>query len=231
MSYKGFLLFFVFTLVSFDTLPYVQFYDVDLNEKLNISESKNFSIYNCLDSNNFNLPDFECFNSALSGFSILKEKGIITKDIITIIDFSLSSNNKRLWVIDLSLNKVLYQTLVAHGRNTGEEFASNFSNTPESYKSSLGFYSTGEIYNGKHGMSLRLDGLEKGVNDKARQRAVVVHGADYVSESFIKKNSRLGRSFGCPAIPVEMTEKIINTIKDNTCLFIYHPSNRNVYDL
>ena len=119
---------------------------------------------------------------------------------------------------------MLFQTLVAHGRNTGEEFANEFSNQAESFKSSVGFYSTGEIYDGKHGMSLKLDGLEKGLNDKARERAVVIHGADYVSESFIKQNKRLGRSQGCPALPVEMNAKIINVIKDKSCLFIYHPS-------
>ena len=140
------------------------------------------------------------------------------------IDFSLSSNMKRLWVIDLEKNIVLFQTLVAHGRNTGEEFAKEFSNQAQSFKSSIGFYATGEIYDGKHGKSLKLDGLEKGLNDKARERAVVIHGADYVSETFIKQNKRLGRSQGCPAIPVEMNAKIINVIKDKSCLFIYHPS-------
>ena len=145
---------------------------------------------------------------------------------ITLIDFSKSSNEKRLWVIDMDTNVILFQTLVAHGRNTGEEFANAFSNQPESYQSSLGFYTTGEVYNGKHGLSLKLDGLEKGVNDKARDRAVVIHGASYVSDTFIKQNKRLGRSLGCPAIPVEMNDKIINVIKDKSCLFIYHP-NRN----
>src|SRR5699024_9246237 len=125
---------------------------------------------------------------------LLREKGVIQKDILTLIDFSMSSNTKRLWVIDLATNTVLFQSLVAHGRNTGEEFASDFSNRNSSYQSSLGFYATGEIYQGKHGASLRLDGLERGVNDNARQRAVVIHGADYVSDSFIQKHKRLGRS-------------------------------------
>jgi hypothetical protein len=129
-----------------------------------------------------------------------------------------------MWVIDLEKNIVLFQTLVAHGRNTGEEYAKEFSNQAESFKSSIGFYATGEIYKGKHGLSLKLDGLEKGLNDNARKRAVVIHGADYVSESFIKQNKRLGRSQGCPAVPVEMNEKIINAIKDKSCLFLYHPS-------
>ena len=119
---------------------------------------------------------------------------------------------------------MLFNTLVAHGRNTGEEFATSFSNQAESFKSSLGFYATGEIYNGKHGMSLKLDGLEKGINDNARERGVVIHAANYVSNSFIKNNKRLGRSLGCPAIPAESLNEIVNTIKNKSCLFIYHPS-------
>lgn len=132
------------------------------------------------------MPELKTFSEALKGFYLLKERGVIKKNILTLIDFSLSSNTKRLWVIDLTTNTILYNSLVAHGRNTGEEFATAFSNLNSSFKSSLGFYATGEIYQGKHGASLRLDGLEDGVNDNARERGVVMHGADYVSESFIR---------------------------------------------
>jgi hypothetical protein len=193
-------------------------------EKRSVIDTRIENIYNTLNTNSFVLPELKTFSEALKGFYLLKEKGAIQKDILTLIDFSLSSNLKRLWVIDLTSNTILFQSLVAHGRNTGEEFASAFSNVNSSFKSSLGFYVTGEVYQGKHGASLRLDGLEKGVNDNARQRAVVMHGADYVSESFIRNNKRLGRSLGCPAIPVELTDDIIQTIKDKSCLFIYHPS-------
>jgi hypothetical protein len=133
-----------------------------------------------------------------------------------------------MWVIDMTTNTVLLHSLVAHGRNTGDVFANSFSNAAESYKSSLGFYLTGEVYTGKHGMSLKLDGLEKGVNDNARNRAVVVHGADYVSDSFIKDHNRIGRSLGCPAVPVAMTKQLISLIKNKSCLFIYHPSRDGV---
>lgn len=181
-------------------------------------------IYKSLNPNQFDLPNLESFKEALRGFYLLKEKGLIQKNILTLVDFSLSSNVKRLWVIDLSTNTILYNSLVAHGRNTGEEFANSFSNANSSFKSSLGFYATGEIYNGKHGMSLKLDGLERGINNNARERGVVIHSADYVSNSFIKSNKRLGRSLGCPAIPAELLKDIVNTIKNKSCLFIYHPS-------
>ncbi|HRN99037.1 MAG TPA: murein L,D-transpeptidase catalytic domain family protein [Flavobacterium sp.] len=182
--------------------------------------------YNTLKSNNFALPSMTSFIQALEGFERLKEKGLVKKDILTLVDFSLSSNTKRLWVIDMASNTVLLHSLVAHGRNTGNEYATKFSNRPESNQSSLGFYATGEVYTGKHGLSLRLDGLEKGVNDNARNRAVVIHGADYVSEQFIGNHTRLGRSQGCPALPVELTSRVINIIKDKSCLYIYHPSHK-----
>lgn len=188
-------------------------------------ELKAAAVYSNLHSDDFSaMPKLESFTKALQGFYTLKAKGLVSKDMLTLIDFSLSSNTKRLWVIDLTTNTILFHSLVAHGRNTGEEFASHFSNKAESFQSSLGFYVTGETYNGKHGRSLKLDGLEKGINDNARNRAVVIHGADYVSETFIKNHNRLGRSQGCPAIPVELTDDIINTIKDKSCIFIYHPS-------
>jgi hypothetical protein len=192
---------------------------------LNPSSDSNIAIaYNKLNSNTFSLPNIQGFKEALKGYYQLKADGVIQKDILTLIDFSLSSNTKRLWVIDMATNTILYNSLVAHGRNTGEEYANSFSNASSSFKSSLGFYSTGEIYNGKHGMSLKLDGLEKGINDNARVRGVVMHSANYVSNSFIKANKRLGRSQGCPAIPEELLKGIVGTIKNKSCLFIYHPS-------
>ncbi|WP_343617456.1 murein L,D-transpeptidase catalytic domain family protein [Flavobacterium sp.] len=188
-------------------------------------EAKIETAYNTLhSSSNYKLPELKTFSEALKGFYLLKERGIVQKNILTLIDFSLSSNTKRLWVIDMTTNTILFNSLVAHGRNSGEEFAAAFSNINSSFKSSLGFYATGEIYQGKHGASLRLDGLERGVNDNARGRGVVMHGADYVSESFIRDHKRLGRSQGCPAVPVELTDEIIQVIKDKSCLYIYHPS-------
>lgn len=191
-----------------------------------ISESEWF--YSSLSSNGFQLPPVASFSEAFEGYAVLKSQNIIQNQVLTLIDFSFSSNVKRLWIIDMEKGEILYHSLVAHGKNSGEEFASSFSNTAESYKSSLGFYVTGEVYQGKHGLSLKLDGVEKGINNNARNRAIVIHGADYVSEKFIRENKRLGRSQGCPALPKEITREVIETIKNKSCLFIYHPSKKRL---
>lgn len=186
------------------------------------------SFYQELIVADYSLPNFESFAKAFEGYEQLKNQGKIENDILTIVDFSLPSTEDRMWVIDMKTKTILLQSLVAHGRNSGDNVATNFSNVSESFQSSLGFYSTGEVYQGKHGFSLRLDGLEKGINDNARNRAVVIHGADYVSKSFIKQHGRLGRSQGCPAVPYEIHETLINTIKNKSCLFIYHSSRNYV---
>lgn len=164
------------------------------------------------------LIDINAFESAYSGYKKLNNN---KNNLLTIIDFNLPSTEKRMYVLDLSKKEVLYVTHVAHGRNSGSNYATSFSNKNGSYQSSLGFYRTAETYNGSNGYSLRLDGLEKGINDLARPRAVVIHGADYCNEGFIKSTGRLGRSFGCPALPQELNKPIINTIKDGSLIFIY----------
>ena len=191
-------------------------------------EAKSKSFYTVIDANGFSLPTFESFIAAFEGYEQLKQQGKIENEILTIVDFSLSSSQERMWVIDMKTQKVILKSLVSHGRNSGSEFATDFSNTSESFKSSLGFYVTGETYTGKHGLSLRLDGMEYGINDNARNRAVVVHGADYVSKSFIRNTGRLGRSQGCPAVPYEVHKELIQTIKGKSCIFIYHPSRSYV---
>lgn len=169
----------------------------------------------------------DLFSYAMKGYEYLSSVGkIANKGIITIIDFSKASSEKRLFVINTETGNILFKTLVAHGRNSGKEWANNFSNAASSFASSLGFYTTADVYNGKHGVSLRLNGCEKEFNDNAYKRAVVVHGADYVSESFIEQNGYLGRSHGCPAVPTTLSKKIIDVIKDGSCLFIYAPSKR-----
>ncbi len=161
---------------------------------------------------------YEAFEQAMQGYSALNFKN---KDIITIIDFTLPSTDKRMYVIDLKNKKLLYHTIVSHGRNSGEKFATAFSNKHGSFQSSLGFYSTAGTYQGGNGYSLRLNGLEDGINDQALARAIVMHGADYCSQDIIRSTGRLGRSYGCPALPRELNKPIINTIKNGTMMFIY----------
>jgi len=168
---------------------------------------------------------------ALTGFKkISDEYAGVNRNLLTIIDYSRPSVIKRLYVIDLVKNEIVYKSYVAHGKNTGLNHAESFSNRIQSLKSSLGFYLTGNTYYGKHGYALRLKGLEKEINDNAWKRAIVMHAANYVSEDFIQRNGRLGRSFGCPAIPVEDHQFLIDLIKDNTCLFVYYPDSGYVSD-
>lgn len=161
---------------------------------------------------------FEAFEMALSGYENL---ALSKTDVITVIDFSLPSTEDRMFVLDLKNKKLLYQTIVSHGRNSGQKYATSFSNRHGSYQSSLGFYITEKTYYGGNGYSLILNGVEKGINDQAKARAVVIHGADYCSEQVIKSTGRLGRSYGCPALPRALNRPIIDTIKEGTMLFIY----------
>jgi hypothetical protein len=171
---------------------------------------------------------FEVFRTAYRGYLNLKNAGKLssTTNILSICDFSRSSADYRLWIIDLNLNKVLYNTYVAHGQKSGEAFATAFSNRMNSHQSSLGFYVTGETYDGKHGLSLRLHGMDNGYNSAALDRGIVVHGAAYVCNSFVDVHNRLGRSWGCPAVASELSADIIETIRDSTCLFVYYPDKK-----
>jgi L,D-transpeptidase catalytic domain len=164
----------------------------------------------------------QAFQVAMQGFNSLIKAGKFTNNkIISIVDFSQPSSKKRLFVIDLDKMKVMFNTYVAHGINSGKEFANEFSNRPQSNKSSLGFYQTSDTYMGKNGYSLHLHGLEKGINDNADKRDIVIHGADYVNEQLIQEQGYIGRSWGCPAVPEKLNKPIINTIKNGSCLFIY----------
>jgi hypothetical protein len=152
------------------------------------------------------------------------EQGLTRSAILTVIDYSLPSRERRLWVLDLARGEVLAQELVAHGRATGGDLAGWFSNRPGSAASSLGSFITGSTYFGKHGLSLRLRGVDRGVNDRAESRAIVVHGADYVSEASVRALGRLGRSLGCPALGTAVAPRIIGLIRGGTLLYAYHPS-------
>ncbi|CAN5244613.1 murein L,D-transpeptidase catalytic domain family protein [soil metagenome] len=201
------------------------------------SEAGAISIVNSLNTNygqvyeNLNLGDLGlskgAFENAVKGFNLLAKFGKLSNEnILTIVDFSLPSNKKRLFVLDMSNSKLLYHTYVSHGRNSGKLYATDFSNAPESYKSSLGFYITKGTYSGKHGYSLKLEGEEKGYNDNASSRAIVMHSADYAAENVVKSQGYLGRSLGCPALPPSVYKPIIEQIKNGTCLFLYSPDEQ-----
>lgn len=184
-------------------------------------------LYDSLKLNRIGLSR-EAMLYAFKGQQKLARKGMLNNaNVLTVCDFSQPSNSKRMYIIDVRKFKLLVNTYVAHGKNSGAKYASKFSNKPESLQSSLGFYITKKTYSGKHGLSLKLTGLEKGINDKAEKRAVVVHGADYIGDSF--GTAFMGRSFGCPAVPKQIASRVIDLIKEGTCLFIYHPSKRYLH--
>jgi len=166
----------------------------------------------------FNTP---AFKMAVKGYHYYKKTGVIKNDTIVIIDFDLASTEKRMFIVDMNTQKILHKSLVAHGKNSGHNHAHKFSNKKGSHQSSLGFYVTKQKYSGKHGLSLRLDGLEKGVNHNARERAIVIHSAKYVSDEFIVKHKRIGRSHGCPAIPENGYKDVLSLIDNHNLLFIY----------
>ena len=178
-------------------------------------------IYQQMKANGENLPPPDVFAKAFQGYQKLWDEGKCKRAVLAIVDFRRSSNQKRLWIIDMYTYKTLHHTWVSHGQ--GNEFAKEFSNIPNSHQSSLGFYITQQTYYGKHGLSLRLQGIEKGFNHHALSRSIVMQGAAYVSPEFIKRHGRLGRSYGCPAVPQTEHKEIIEALKDQACLFLYYP--------
>lgn len=217
----SFLFFLVFQTYSGKSIVPVKKYDeADLLISDNSFTYYSSNLYNNFHDNNLN---FEAFKYGLRGYFDLQNKGQIENSkYLTIIDMSSSSNTDRFFIINMDTHEIEHKSLVAHGKNSGEEYAEKFSNVTSSYQTSLGFYKTSETYIGKHGISLRLDGLEYS-NSNARERAIVIHAADYATENFIAQNGRLGRSYGCPALPNEGYDAVIEKIKEGSCLFIYYP--------
>ena len=166
--------------------------------------------------------EYDAFAQAYTGYRLVDSR---KKEILTLIDFTKPSTEERMYVMDMKRGKLLFKTHVSHGQGSGENYATSFSNVSGSHKSSLGFFVTGNTYQGRNGYSLVLDGLEKGINDRARERAIVVHGAAYSNPSFIESAGRLGRSFGCPALPDAVSHDIIDTIKEGSLMFIYAGSD------
>lgn len=168
----------------------------------------------------------KAFELAIKGYEKLKQLGQLNNQrYLTIADMSKASSEPRLFIIDMEKQVLVLQTFVAHGRNSGMLFAKNFSNKIGSFQSSLGFYITGSVYNGKHGKSMVLKGVESGINDNAEQRAIVLHGAEYANKGFVTQQGYLGRSLGCPAVPEKEVESIIKTIQGASCLFVYAADN------
>lgn len=194
--------------------------------KNNLSMAASQSLYDSLRLNILGLSKM-AYDLAITGMDKLIESGKIVEDgLISIVDFSRPSTQKRLFVIDLDNRKLLFNTYVAHGQGSGQLYARKFSNKPSSLQSSLGFYETSGTYSGKHGYSMKLEGLEKGINHLAEERAIVMHAAPYVSENHIRNMGFLGRSQGCPAIPENISKSIIQKIKNGSCLFIFGPDRQ-----
>jgi hypothetical protein len=166
----------------------------------------------------------EALRAALSAWGALHLRGEIFRPLLTVIDYGLSSTVKRMWVFDLASRRLLFHELVAHGRNSGDELARSFSNEEGSLMTSLGAFVTGTAYHGRHGYSLRLRGMEPGVNDRAEARAIVIHGAPYVAEEIAHREGRLGRSYGCPAVRTAIARALIHELKDRTLVYAWHPS-------
>jgi hypothetical protein len=166
----------------------------------------------------------DLFDLALSAASCAVRSGAVERpQTLTVIDYSKPSNEKRLWVFDLTKGELMYEELVAHGQGSGVDRSTLFSNLPDTHRSSLGLFVTDTTYVGSNGYSLRMDGLDQGVNDRARERAIVMHGAPYVSDDFVKANGRLGRSWGCPALRNDIAREIIDRIKGGGLVFAYYP--------
>ena len=185
--------------------------------ELNIKE-----LYNELNAAQYDLS-FTAFRYAYIGYQTMKKQHRLNnKELFSIIDFTKDCNSKRFYTIDLEKMKIVYYTYVAHGKKSGERMATSFSDAVESNKSSIGFYITGNTYNGGNGYILMLHGDEKGYNSNLAKRSVVVHAADYANEDYIARNGRMGRSLGCPALPENIYKQVIETIKEKTMIFAYY---------
>lgn len=167
--------------------------------------------------------DRNVLNKAISAMQCAVRAGMPPSERLAVIDFSLPSSSRRLWIFDLPARALLLEELVAHGQNSGDDLATRFSNTVGSHQSSLGLFRTQESYFGRHGYSLRMDGLEPGVNDRARDRAIVIHAADYVDPEWIARQGRIGRSQGCPAVRPEVAKTVVDSLKDGQFMFSYYP--------
>ena len=228
------LLKYVFSLIIYFIFSLSLFAEINFSNDFKLSIKKNFSdmdiklMYTelCLNDK----VSFSCFNNAMHGLEKIEDLEIFdnsNNNLLVMVDYTKPSTEERLFIIDLRKKQLLISSLVTHGRGTGDLYATNFSNKNNSYSTSSGFYLTGNIYNGKHGESLELYGLEKGKNDNAKKRTIVMHSAYYANKAFAEKYGRLGRSKGCLVLPTDLNAKIINLISGGVVLYVHTNFDEN----
>ena len=220
------IIYFIFSLSLFAEINFSNDFNLDIKKKFSDLEIK--TMYRDLSLND--KVSFSCFNNAIHGLEKIEDLEIFdnsNNNLLVVVDYTKPSTEERLFIIDLRKKQLLISSLVTHGRGTGDLYATNFSNKNNSYSTSSGFYLTGNIYNGKHGESLVLYGLEKGKNDNAKKRTIVMHSAYYANKAFAEKYGRLGRSKGCLALPTDLNSKIINLISDGVVLYVHTNFDEN----
>ena len=218
--------YFIFSLSLFAEVKFSNDFNLDIKKKFSDLEIKTMYRDLCLNDK----VSFSCFNNAMHGLEKIENLEIFDNsndDLLVMVDYTKPSTEERLFIIDLRKKQLLISSLVTHGRGTGDLYATNFSNKNNSYSTSSGFYLTGNIYNGKNGESLELYGLEKGKNDNARKRTIVIHSAYYANKSFAEKYGRLGRSKGCLVLPTDLNTKIINLISGGVVLYVHTNFDEN----
>jgi len=220
------IIYFIFSLSLFAEINFLNDFNLDIKKKFSDLEIK--TMYRDLSLND--KVSFSCFNNAIHGLEKIEDLEIFdnsNNNLLVMVDYTKPSTEERLFIIDLRKKQLLISSLVTHGRGTGDLYATNFSNKNNSYSTSSGFYLTGNIYNGKHGESLVLYGLEKGKNDNAKKRTIVMHSAYYANRTFAEKYGRLGRSKGCLALPTDLNAKIINLISGGVVLYVHTNFDEN----
>ena len=220
------ILYFIFSLSLFAEVKFSNDFNLDIKKKFSDLEIK--TMYRDLSLND--KVSFSCFNNAIHGLERIEDLEIFDSsndNLLVMVDYTKPSTEERLFIVDLKEKRLLISSLVTHGRGTGDLYATNFSNKNNSYSTSSGFYLTGNIYNGKNGESLELYGLEKGKNDNARKRTIVIHSAYYANKSFAEKYGRLGRSKGCLVLPTDLNTKIINLIFGGVVLYVHTNFDEN----
>lgn len=218
--------YFIFSSLLFAEINFSNNFNFDVKKKFSDKEIKTMYSELCLNDK----VTYSCFNNAVNGLEKIKNLEFFentNNNLLVMVDYTKPSTEERLFIVDLKKKQLLISSLVTHGKGTGDLYATKFSNKNNSYSTSSGFYLTGNIYNGKHGESLELYGLEKDKNDNARKRTIVMHSAYYASKKFAEKYGRLGRSKGCLALPAEMNDKIIKLISGGVVLYVHTNFDEN----